>query len=171
MGDIDGDLEVGDGDYDILLGQLGQSGSDLAADFNGDGRVDIADFVILRNSYGNVLSLPSAPLAAPLMQAPAAAVAEIDEPLVQATDDSDAADNFVAAAASEAVVDVLAELLPADSYIPEPQTSAVDLHLAPIYRAATGEYDLRPLSDDSADDGQGDGLADILAESLLTVPL
>jgi hypothetical protein len=57
-GDADGDRVVGDGDYDMLTAQFGLRGSGLAADFNGDERVDLDDLSILQNCYGNALAEP-----------------------------------------------------------------------------------------------------------------
>ena len=59
----------------------------------------------------------------------------------------------------------------ATSYIPDPQPISVGSPATTPYRAATGEYDLRPLGDDLPAH-QGDDLpADILAESALALPL
>lgn len=49
-GDVDGDNEVGIGDYAILSTQFGTEGPE--ADLNGDGEVDIADYAILSANFG-----------------------------------------------------------------------------------------------------------------------
>ncbi|MBX7135910.1 MAG: hypothetical protein K1X67_24845 [Fimbriimonadaceae bacterium] len=51
-GDIDGDNEVGIGDYGILSVQYGTTNPQ--SDLNGDGEVDIADYSILSTHYGQV---------------------------------------------------------------------------------------------------------------------
>jgi len=70
--DIDGDQQVGDGDYDAMIGQFGRRGSNLGSDFNADGRVSLADFTIFRGRFGQTLPAVAAPVAAPAY-APAAA--------------------------------------------------------------------------------------------------
>jgi hypothetical protein len=164
-GDADGNGVVDDGDYEILVGQLGWRGSNLAADFNGDQRVDITDFEIMRGSFGNTLQAA----------APASVVPVVSQPIRQAHDkplgDRDANDASIAAMETPPAIDPPAQWPSAGGYISEPQPISVGLSATTLYRAATGEYDLRPLSDDPATDGQGDLLADILAESPLTVHL
>jgi hypothetical protein len=64
MGDADHDLDVDEADMTILLAQFG-SAYDAArtgdhADFNGDGYVDMADFVILRANWGAGTPAPGA---------------------------------------------------------------------------------------------------------------
>lgn len=55
-GDIDGDNEVGIGDYSVLSSaynlSLGDAGYDAEADLNGDDSIDIADYSILSVNYG-----------------------------------------------------------------------------------------------------------------------
>jgi len=72
-----------------------------------------------------------------------------------------------------------------DSYIPKPQPISTGSSAIMLYRASTAEYDLRTLGDDlltgnAADThpdslwipaGYDDSLADILTESIVTVPL
>ena len=119
----------------------------------------------------------AAPLAAasePIVPVAAPVVSVVSRPLDDVyVDDadylSDANDDSIAAIASAPVVDLLLVELPsAGGYVSEPRPiSAVTL-----YRAATAEYDLRPLSDDPAAYGQGDDLlVDVLAESALAIGL
>ena len=51
-GDADGDLDVDTADYHILLNQFGRRLASASADFNDDGVVDLADFVIQRGNFG-----------------------------------------------------------------------------------------------------------------------
>jgi hypothetical protein len=60
-GDTDGDWDVDVTDYQSFVGAFGGAG-DWRTDFNGDGRTDLADFVLLRGSFG--LGVASAPDAA-----------------------------------------------------------------------------------------------------------
>ena len=107
------------------------------------------------------------PLAgAPIAEAAAPVVPVVSQPL----DGRDATDDSVATAASAPAVDLLMPSLSAAGYISGPQPISVD-SLATQQRAATAEYDLRPLGDDLAT-GEGDDLlADILTESALVLPL
>ncbi|MDP6545185.1 MAG: fibronectin type III domain-containing protein [Phycisphaerae bacterium] len=176
IGDTDGDLIVDAGDYGTLMGQFGLRGSSLAADCNGDWRVDLADFAIMRGSLGNTLP-PSAPAAA--LQAivePIAAIAIPVVPIISQplnnSNSNDASDDSIAAAARAAAVDLLMPSPLADGYISEPQAISGGFSATRLQRAATGEYDLRPLGEDLVSGGEGDDLlADILAESPLAVPL
>ena len=56
LGDTNGDLIIDDADLESMTNQFGMSGVVLTADFNGDGRVDLADFGILRSRHGESLS-------------------------------------------------------------------------------------------------------------------
>jgi hypothetical protein len=86
--------------------------------------------------------------------------------------DNDANDDSIAAAASAPAVDLLVESLLPVNYISGAQPMSVGSSATTFYRAATAEYDLRPLGDDLAVGGEADELlADILAESPLAVPL
>lgn len=57
-GDVDGDNEVGAGDYAILSAVFGAAegdpGFEVEADLNGDGAVDIGDYSILSQRYGRI---------------------------------------------------------------------------------------------------------------------
>lgn len=57
-GDIDGDNEVGIGDYAVLSASYGSDSGDVnwqpAADLNEDGSIDIADYAILSGAFGQV---------------------------------------------------------------------------------------------------------------------
>jgi fibronectin-binding autotransporter adhesin len=57
-GDTNYDNVVDDLDYGNLLAQFGGSPGDESADFNGDGRVDLADFAILRGHFGSGVASP-----------------------------------------------------------------------------------------------------------------
>ncbi|MDP6634351.1 MAG: PEP-CTERM sorting domain-containing protein [Phycisphaerae bacterium] len=50
-GDTDIDWDVDDADYDAFVSVFGSAG-DWRTDFNEDGRVDLADFVIMRGNFG-----------------------------------------------------------------------------------------------------------------------
>ena len=125
---------------------------------------------------------PSAPIAA-LAPAPVAALQAVVEPITTAAapvvvpivsqllDDSDASDDSIAAAASAPAVDLLVESPPAVDYISGRQPISVGSPETAPYRAATAEYDLRPLGDDPPTGETDDLLADILAESSLAVRL
>jgi hypothetical protein len=58
-GDCNGDMFVGEGDYDVLMSEFGQSGDDLASDFNSDGHADLGDFLIMQDRYGSSLAAPA----------------------------------------------------------------------------------------------------------------
>ena len=165
---------VDNGDTDLFVTQFGRTaGGGLTADFDGDGRVDLVDFAILRDNMGN--TLPGAPAAA--AEAPAAAVQTSVEPIApaaapavpvasQAPDDGDVDDGFIAAAASAPDIDLLVVSPSSAGYIPGPQAISADLPATARQLAATAEYDLRPLRDDSATDGQTDDLlVDVLEDS------
>jgi uncharacterized protein (DUF1501 family) len=76
--------------------------------------------------------------------------------------------DLIIPAAPGPAFDLFGELLSLGEYIPGPQPISSP---AP-QRAATSEYDLRPLGDDLETGGQSDDLlADILEESALALPL
>ena len=114
----------------------------------------------------------------PILESAPPAVQVIDQPL----EDSDSSNDSVAATAPAPDIDLLVES--PGNYIPELQLiSSVSSATTP-YRAATAAYNLRTLSDDlltGSDDYPNDDLGilvsddnpfpDILAESLVTVPL
>ncbi|MDP6047728.1 MAG: Ig-like domain-containing protein [Phycisphaerae bacterium] len=58
VGEAYGDRVVGAGDRELFFSEFGQSGSNLATDFNRDGRASLVDFVIMRDCYGSELSDP-----------------------------------------------------------------------------------------------------------------
>lgn len=62
-GDTNNDHIVDDDDYYNLIDQFGQFPGVLSADFNDDGMVDLADFIIMRENFGS--GFPSAPNAIP----------------------------------------------------------------------------------------------------------
>jgi hypothetical protein len=57
-GDADGDMIVGESDYDVLISEFGLQGDDLASDINNDGQVGLDDFAITRLCFDNVLGAP-----------------------------------------------------------------------------------------------------------------
>ena len=175
VGDSDGDGQIGAGDYAAFGGQFGirPGASGIPADFNADGRVDLSDFSILRSSYGNEVEapnlMPTAPLAAP-------EVSTVNRPL----DARDANPDSITTPTSAPAIDLISESLlapngsngSASGYIQGTQAMPGGLPAITPYRAATTGHDLRPLGNDLVGDGQGaDLLADILAESMLVVPL
>ena len=186
-GDTDGDGDVDGNDYATLMGEFGLRGGigTLAADLNGNGRVDLSDFATVRRRFGNSVLAPTIPPAAPEIPAaapaaalqaaggPIAAAAPVVSVVSQPLDGRDANnpnDDPIATAASVAAVDLLVES--PSGYIPGPQPISDGLPATAPYRAATTEYDLRPLGDDPADDGEVDNLlTDILAESAVALPL
>ncbi|MDP6544998.1 MAG: lamin tail domain-containing protein, partial [Phycisphaerae bacterium] len=234
IGDCDGNGEVGSSDYGVLVGEFGRRGGIdvLAADVNGDGRVDLSDFATMRGAIGNSVLTPSFPAAAP--DAPVAAPggeAELDvlaipaavtsvnpeimnpetvnpgsasdqsgrlatgnwqlatgEDLTAKPYGNGVAPRHVKAAPGRRtpnndVAPAVDLLMPSPSpagYISRPQAISGGSPAATLQRAATGEYDLQPLSDDSLALSESNGetnapgddlLADILAESALAVQL
>jgi uncharacterized protein YkwD len=175
VGDADGDGRVNSSDYGTLVSEFGRNGgiTTLGSDSNADGGVDLDDFAITRGAYGNSVLVPTIPAAAPEASPPApvaaiqaadAAIAEGLTPVVpvvsHALDISDtkSVDNDSIAVASAPAIDMPAMSL---SNRPAESPSATTL-----YRATTGEYDLRPLSDDPPAIEGDELLVDILAESL-----
>ena len=149
------------------------------ADFDGDGRVDLVDFAIMRGSFGNTLSA-LAPAASPA--APATALHAAAEPIAAAAtsmvqvvsqplDDSDANDDSIVTATFAPAVDLLMPSPSLASQIPESHPIPVGSPATTLYRAATAEYDLRPLNDELPTVEADDLLTDILAESRLAVSL
>ena len=185
VGDADGDGQVGISDYETFVGEFGRSGDDLVTDLNGDGRADLYDFATLRGMYGNSVSVPTFPAAAPetptaapvaTLQVATEPIAQVAAPMIpvidQTLDDNNANDDSIATTALAPAIDLLAKSLSAVGYISGPQPISVGLPAATLQFAAAAGYDLRPLGDDLATNGQADDLlADILAESRLAVPL
>jgi len=189
--DIDGDQEVGDGDYQLLKGQFGLRGSALASDLNNDGRVSLSDFAAIRANFGNTLPAPApeaaeAPVAEPLVsavsqpqpthepiEAPAIPSAPAASPVASQPLESveDAYDDLIIAASPVPAVDSQTPVPLPDIRIAELEAISADLPAAPRYYATTTEYALRPLTDDPAAGDGDDLLADILAESELLPPL
>lgn len=56
VGDITGDAAVDVGDFTLWADDFGETGDGLAADFNADNRVDIGDFTIWADHFGTGLS-------------------------------------------------------------------------------------------------------------------
>jgi hypothetical protein len=192
VGEADGDGQVGDSDYEALVGEFGRSGSDLITDFNGSGRVDLADFAIFRSSFGDSLVDP------PVLMGDLDGSGEVDDgdydiliaqfgltgdglsadlnndQQVDATDFAILRNNFgntLSPAPGAPAVDLLAELPSAAGYLSEPQSISGNSPTTGLQFAATSEYDLRPLTDDPAAGGEDDLLVDVLAESPLAVLL
>ena len=155
-------------------------------DLNGSGRIDFLDWSVVLANRGTSL-----PPGAPGAPAPAAGPQAVDELIAKAAppvvpvasqpvrqvygklldDDSDVNDDPIAATPPAPSVDLLLVESPsAGDYISESQAISVGLPTTMLYRTA-GEYDLQSPGDDLSADGAHDLLADILAESLLAVPL
>ena len=171
VGDTNDNGAVDSSDLNTLVAEFGlRGGAELDTDFNVDGRVNLADMVIMRGNFGNSVGMPTAPATAP----PAAAA-----PLAAA-----------AAPASEPNVDILAEsatsneqdaIIGGDAPLGLPP---VLLEVAPIDLPAPAPI-LEPVGPDDVLLGDtpipGDGLdvsldmddllVDMLAESPLAVPL
>jgi hypothetical protein len=81
VGDCDGDGIVGDGDLDLLIGEFGLSGAGLAADLDGDMRVSLGDFTIVRERFGESVAFPLIPSPAP-PAAPNPAVSAFEPELI-----------------------------------------------------------------------------------------
>jgi spore coat protein CotH len=184
VGDCDGDGQIGSNDYGMFVGQFGQRGgiAALAADLNGDGRVDLTDLANLRGAGGNSVLAPTLPAAAP--EPPAATAAPMAPAVSQPPGDNNANDDSIAIPAPAPPVDLLANSLLAGGYISGPQPISICLPTTMLHRAATAEYDLRALGDDLLTDSPGDpandGLQisigmddslDILAESPVAIPI
>ncbi|MBT3200130.1 MAG: LEPR-XLL domain-containing protein [Phycisphaerales bacterium] len=167
VGDTNGDRHVDQSDYQTLLDEFAQSVGSVspATDLNGDGHTDLADFVVMRTHFGNSVALPTFPAAAP-PPTPPQATDTVDE---TRPDYAKAANGApLALVALTSVADLLAESPSPTGYLPAPQTTST----GNVLRAATAGYDQRPLSEDPAPDANTDDLlADILAESALSLPL
>ena len=152
-------------------------------DLNGSGRVDFLDWSVVLANRGALLPVddPVAPVVAAGQGAALAAGASGEiltvnasvtppvVPIVTLPPEDDDSDDSIAAVLPAPAVDLLhVESPSAAGYISGPQAISVGLPATTLYRAATGEYDLRPLGDDIASDASGDDLlVDVLAESAL----
>jgi hypothetical protein len=173
VADVDGDGQVAASDLEAFKSEFGLRGGFLTADFNNDGRVGLDDFVSLRRNFGSIVLAPTIPSQAPAAapDAPSDPVARSTEPIAPLEADEvfgDTNDSVSVVIPGPALTsDLLLESLVTGQYISEPRSMAEDRPSL----AATTEYDLRPLSDDSGT-GEGDDLlTDILAESALMLPL
>jgi len=76
VGDTNGDAAVDGGDLNTLVAEFGlRGGAELDTDFNVDGRVNLADFAIMRGNLGNSVGMPTVPAAPPAAAAPPAPAA------------------------------------------------------------------------------------------------
>ena len=169
VGDTNGDGKVDGVDYNALVSEFGLRGGlgDLDADFDASGRVDLADFAIVRGAAGNTVQAPIPPAA------PAASSLPVTEPAVDLLAASVPAEADVlavgdglvdGAAVLTSLADLIAPIVVAGFDVPDSTTSVP-------YRTPIASEDLRVLRDDLLVGGEGDLPADILAESLLAVPL
>ena len=170
-GDADQNGVVDNGDLEILIGDFGLTGTGLTADFDGDRRVALEDFGILRDNFGN--TLPAAPAVAlqaagePITAVAAPVASVVSHPLDDrdAPNANNASEDPIATAAFEPAIDLLAELTSAAGYVSGLQEISAGRPAATQQRAATAEYDLRPLRDDPPAGETDELLAGILAES------
>jgi len=174
VGDCDGDGAVGSSDYGTFANQFGRRGGigAMAADLNGDGRVDLADLATMRGAIGNSVSIPSLPSAAPgaIVESPLdtlavpAAVTSVnpetttDQSTVIPSTALRTSSNQLTANDAAAGIDLLGGSLSAAGYISGSQAISFGSSATRLQRAATAAYDLRPLRDDPASDGQATDL-------------
>jgi len=180
IGDCDGDGAVGDGDYAVIVSELGQRGGigTLSSDLDGDGRVGLRDFAIMRSNLGLEVQAPDvapAPAAAPApMIAPPGLVISVNqsttpEPLTVPAAPADILEESAPAIESPAIpaeptdlapisIDPLDLPTPTD---PPATTQTTELELADVLLDQESDISL-----DSALDAD-DLLADLLAESAL----
>jgi len=79
VGETNDDALVDGADLNALVSTFGlRGGAELVTDFNVDGRVNLADFAIMRSNFGNSVGMPTLPAAA----SPATAAAPALEPNV-----------------------------------------------------------------------------------------
>jgi hypothetical protein len=171
-GDGDGDGLVDDNEFNTFKSQFGLSGAigTLQSDYNGDGNVNLGDFIAMRERFGGpgVLA-PTPPAPAPLAAAaPGSDVATADEPLVESA--PAAAPSLRQVSVGPLAAGLELSQLPVDLFV-ELQSNPTPAADTPALLAATDQTDLRPLSDETADDDSDDLLTDILAESALVIPL
>jgi large repetitive protein len=189
VGDCDGDGAVDEADYGAFVGELGRSGDGLVSDFDGDRRVGLGDFVIMRERFGSAVAAPSFPVAAPetplAASAPVVSAVTSEFELGGASGVPGASEALGSSVSSEGlrsltdywftevtspdspVANLLVESPAADEYVAE--SSDILTGAGPL--AATSAYDLRPLSGDPLDLSLSDGLVDVLAESAMVGPL
>jgi hypothetical protein len=189
-GDIDGDGQIGDSDYNTLVSQFGQRGAmgALAADLDADGRVGLRDFTAVRKRFGESVLAPTVAPAPLPASAPAAPQVDstVESPLAAQPTIADETDSDLPVlASSELLVDAFGELPSPGVYVASPIATDAGLPEAPLPLAATTESDLQPLSDDllsgSAGDRSDDGvylsvigddpLTDLLSEAAISIPL
>ena len=165
VGDSDGDGAIGDGDYGMLVGEFGRSGTGLAADFDGDGRVGLSDFVTIRSRFGDAVATPNIPSPAPEVVSDA-----VDTPgLVTSAGQENAPPETVNA-----------EISPVVSSAPVVAVGEIALFVSQANRSPEPEYErelfdaLRGDDPDAGPDALPDTgglLADLLAEAELPLPL
>jgi len=174
VGDCDGDGEVGSSDCEAFVGEFGLRGGidALVADLNGDRRVDLGDFAIMRGARGNSVSIPTFPAAAPglvvesgldALAVPAAVTsvnpgAASDQPPV--ISDQLVLRSELLRRVALTAIDLLMPSL--TDYISDTKPISVGAPLARPYREAAGEYSLRPLSADPGISEIDDLLVDLL---------
>ena len=179
IGDTDGDGAVGGDDYSTFRSEFGHRGEigSLAADFNGNGRVDLVDFAIIRGMYGNEVEAPDVqPAAPPAAAAPAAAPAlEPNVDILAASamsDDEDVAVGGDVLGTEAQMLSFVAGLSdPAGGSISAIGSEAVDSTATTLHRTAVAAEDLRTLGDDLLAGGDDGLLVDVLAGSALVIPL
>ena len=197
VGDCDGDGEVGSSDYGQFAGEFGRRGGigAMAADLNGDGRVDLADLAIMRRAIGNSVLAPTIlPTAAPgpVVESALDALAvpglvtsvnpekasyqspETTKPLgkdatVIPSTALRASSNQLTADGDGNGMTAGIDLLmpsPSDSISGAPAISG-GLSASALQRAATAAYDLRPLGDDPHAPSGSNGASDDPGDDLL----
>ncbi len=167
VGDCDGDGEIGDGDYDVLVSQFGQrsEGGMLTADLDGDGRVGLPDFSIMGSRFGETVGAPTfpspAPLAAPALEPVPAAMAAPPGLVTSVGRSPENAENLSVSASAAAIEQQMPTI--------SSQLSAND----EVERPAPTPEPEREFFDVLQGDGGGDGLGvwldsdDLLVDVLL----
>jgi hypothetical protein len=169
VGDIDGDGQVDDDDYDTLVSEFGQRGGlgTLAADLDASGRVDLRDFAAMRGVFGNSVQAPTPPAPAPIVESSAGEssadlLAEIAPAADDATGPYDAP--VVDGGIPTLRVNLIAPLQTNSSELSD--STAAGMHLTGM-----SDEDLRALSDESSVDSDSELMVDVLAESVLAIQL